>query len=416
MFRERRLAGLMGPNRFDIETSSLEKGAMKGENSWKVAPQQRVSDVPDRLLHIFPSFGIGGVPVRISNVINHFGNRYAHTIISLDGSLDCAARLKRDVDTELLSLSPRGLVNTIREATHVLNSIRPDLFLTYNWGAIEWALANGWFAHRRHVHFESGFGAEEAKNRFRRRNIFRRIALRRAEHIVVPSTTLYRIAISEWHLPTDKVIHVANGVDCTKFAVPPDADLLSRFGISPDDLIVGTVAPLRAEKNLQRMLRVHRQTRKIVDAKLLIVGDGPELPKLRELATALDLADHVVFCGHVENVERLLGRFDVFILTSDTEQMPNTILQAMAAGRAICATDVGDIRIMVASENADYIVPPEDEGQLAHSLVLLLSNNPLRRILGERNQVRAQQKYFDKRMFRAYGQIFDGADITTNDD
>ena len=94
----------------------------------------------------------------------------------------------------------------------------PDLLLTYNWGAIEWALANSLFGLCRHIHFEDGFGPEETDKRLWRRSMLRRLALMRTSTIVVPSRNLEGIAQREWHLPTTRLRYIPNGIDADAFA------------------------------------------------------------------------------------------------------------------------------------------------------------------------------------------------------
>src|SRR5262249_56226371 len=98
----------------------------------------------------------------------------------------------------------------------VLGTLRrtgPDLLLTYNWGSIEWAATNRLWRVAPHIHFESGFGPEEAHRQIPRRALARRFALRRAQRVVVPSHNLVRIATEIWRLDTRQVAYVPNGVD-----------------------------------------------------------------------------------------------------------------------------------------------------------------------------------------------------------
>jgi glycosyltransferase involved in cell wall biosynthesis len=127
---------------------------------------------------------------------------------------------------------------------------------------------------------------------------------------------------------------------------------------------------------------------------------------LTALVKDLQLDDRVSFAGHTADPERLYGAFDVFALSSDTEQMPYTVLEAMAAGRALVTTDVGDIRHMVAPENQAFIVPCDDDA-LAGALTALLTDAPLRRRLGEANRERVRAVYDEGGMFEAYAGLYE---------
>src|SRR6266567_3717190 len=132
-----------------------------------------------QILHVFPSFGIGGVPLRMVRVIDHVGARFRHTIIALDNNFDAASQLAGHVDVALLS-PPRqrgGMLRGALSAVLGLRRLQPDLLMTYNWGAIEWAIANRLLPVARHVHLEAGFVKEEADNQLKRRVWCRRWAL-----------------------------------------------------------------------------------------------------------------------------------------------------------------------------------------------------------------------------------------------
>lgn len=364
--------------------------------------------VPPRLLHVFPSFGFGGVPIRIAGIITHFGRRFRHSILALDGCIDSASRLDDGLDIRFPTLSidkSRGMSNLWR-FRRFLNGCRPDLLITYNWGAIEWALVNSIFPICRHVHMESGFGVEEAAGQLRRRVLLRRLALRRTARIVVPSRGLVDLATGPWRCDSAKVSYIPNGVDCTRFAVPPEPDAIPGFSKSPAELVVGTVAPLRPEKNLSRLVRAFAPLAEDHDARLVLVGDGVEKPKLAALAEQLGIADRVVFSGHVEAVERVLGWFDVFALSSDTEQMPNAVLQAMAAGLPVVGTDVGDVKLMLAPENRAFVAPPDDDDRFRAALAALLEQPARRAELGRRNQDHVCAEYSAEKMFRSYETVF----------
>jgi glycosyltransferase involved in cell wall biosynthesis len=354
------------------------------------------------LLHVFPAFAVGGAQVRFCAVANRFGRRWRHAIVSMNGDLTCRERLSPDLDVRFpdVAAPKAGLVATVKHLRAVLQALRPDVLVTSNWGSIEWALANappGLPRVCRHVHTEDGFGPEERDRQLPRRVWTRRLALRRSI-IVLPSRVLLRIATQVWRLPSARVRYVPNGIDLARFAPVPARD---------GPAVVGTVAALRPEKALGRLLRAFAQAAPPGSAaRLTLVGDGPERAALESLAASLGLANRIAFAGHRADAERLYAGFDVFALSSDTEQMPLSVLEAMAAGLPVAATDVGDVADMVAPENRRFIVP-KDEAALAGALTALLAAPPLRRELGQANRARAQTMFDQETMFQAYAGLWD---------
>jgi len=201
---------------------------------------------PLRLLHVIPSFTTGGVPIRLVNIANRLGGDFRHLVLALDGVTSAAERLRPEVDHELVTLAidKSTPVRNLWRFHSTLAALRPDLLLTYNWGAIDWAIVNSVWPVCRHLHFEDGFGPAEMNRTLRRRVLGRRYGLRGAERIIVPSHTLERIAREVWEIPDDRILYLANGVDCRRFGQVADP-AIPGFSPRPGERIIGTVAPLR---------------------------------------------------------------------------------------------------------------------------------------------------------------------------
>jgi glycosyltransferase involved in cell wall biosynthesis len=371
-------------------------------------PAPIAAPAPDarHLLHVFPSFGIGGVPLRMARIFNHLGPRYRHTIIALDENAAAGAAIAPNASVELVPFAvdkAKPLVNLMRFHGE-LRSRRPDLLVTYNWGAIEWAMVNRFVPVCRHLHHEAGFGVEEAEGQIRRRVLYRRLALGRALCVVVPSLTLQRIAAEIWRLPARQLQLIPNGIDIARFSSRRAPGAASAFARHPGETVIGTVAPLRPEKNLARLVRVFAQAAGRMPLRLVIAGDGKERAGLEKLARELGLGDGALFLGNVAKPETILADFDIFAISSDTEQMPNTILEAMAAGLPVLGTDVGDIKEMVAPENRPFILPKEAEAALADAACTLAAAD--RGALGAANRERAARHYSQDQMFTAWDAVF----------
>jgi glycosyltransferase involved in cell wall biosynthesis len=361
------------------------------------------------ILHVFPSFGIGGVPLRMARIMNHLGARYRHTIISLDQAQNATEALIPATAAQALTYSldkSRPLANALKfHAT--LRQLRPDLLVTYNWGAIEWAMVNCLVPVCRHLHHEAGFGLEEAGGQKTRRILLRRLALMRCLRLIVPSLTLQRIALVTWRIPEKRVLYIPNGIDVSKYAAPDLTKPIAEFAKQHGELIIGTVAPLRPEKNIGRLIRVFAMIQESYPtARLVIIGDGGERAMLEALAARLCAPGRVSFLGRLGHPERLLREFDVFAMSSETEQMPNAVLEAMASGLPVVATDVGDLRHMVAPENTRFIVPRDDEDALASGIADLLSSCEMRSHLGDLNKQRVTAQFSQEQMVVAYDKVF----------
>ena len=155
-------------------------------------------------------------------IINHLGKQFRHTIIALDNNFEAAGGVSGDLDVAVLPVRgvKRGMLQNLVGSALALRRLRPDLLLTYNWGAIEWAAAGRFSPVSRHLHLEAGFSLGEADLQIPRRVLFRRWALSRCELVVVPSRQLEDLAHRVWRLPVSRVVYVPNGVDTARFAAP----------------------------------------------------------------------------------------------------------------------------------------------------------------------------------------------------
>jgi glycosyltransferase involved in cell wall biosynthesis len=364
------------------------------------------------LLHVFHSFGCGGAQTRFVQIANHFGVQLRHVVIAMNGDYSGMSAFAREATvTALAAQASKGFsLQNVAAIRSSLQTIDPDILVTHNWGTMNWVLSR-FISRVRHIHIEDGFGPDEANGLKRRRTLARQLLLRRSE-VVVPSANLERIARTRWKIDSGRLHFIPNGIDCARFSrFRGSGSTAIRDGALP---VVGTVAALRAEKNLARLLRAFALASLEHPCRLVIAGDGPERRNLEALSAELGLRDKVTFLGHVEDTSPLYRTFDVFALTSDTEQMPYTVLEAMAAGNPVVATDVGDVRSMVSPENAPLIVNRDDQDVAAAILLALRDRSSALRI-GEANEVRARRQYDQSLMFEAFWRLY-GFPATRNQD
>ncbi|MDR3538053.1 MAG: glycosyltransferase, partial [Acetobacteraceae bacterium] len=221
---------------------------------------------PPLVMHVFPTFAVGGAQARFTALANRFGRDYRHVVVALDGETAARERLIPDLDVQFPAVAaPKGaMFANARQFRGLLRAWQPDVLVTCNWGAIEFALAN-LLPLVRHIHVEDGFGPEERSVQIRRRVLMRRLALWRST-VVLPSRTLERIATDIWHLK--HVRYVPNGIDLTRFGVAPVRD--------GGEIVIGTVAALRQEKNLARLIAAFaRVAARPLPAGLRPAGSAP---------------------------------------------------------------------------------------------------------------------------------------------
>lgn len=365
------------------------------------------------ILHLQSTFAPGGKELRTVQLINAFGKNARHTIISAEPDrLGAADRIAKSVDIRLQpefpSLKGRPTPGRLQKLAKAMRGY--DLVCTYNWGAMDAVMAHTLFKDLHGlpplIHHEDGFDESEAKKLKTSRTWYRRIALGRAAGLVVPSERLEEIALVDWQQPLGRVKRIPNGIDTKAFAMRPKKDAL-RLIKHPGEYWVGTLAGLRTVKNLPRLVRVFSQ---LADNwQLVILGEGEARDAILAEADRLQINHRVHLPGAVDVPARVIGLFDIFALSSDSEQFPLSVVEAMAAGIPVIAPAVGDIAGMVSEANSEFIAPPGDEEELGMALVQLAVSKELRREVGEANRAKAVAEFDEARMVATYRRLYSSA-------
>ena len=365
---------------------------------------------PIHILHLHSTFALGGKEARAVRLMNAFGDRARHTIVSAMpdqlGAREAIAKgIKYEIAQNPPSLTGKPSVARFEDIAKFMR--RFDLVLTYNWGAIDGVMARRVFGKGMPpiVHHEDGFNADEARGLKPQRNIYRRFALGAAHALAVPSHTLEKIALKTWHQARDKVHRIPNGLAVARYAAKPDPKAIPGFRRKPGEIVIGTLAGLREVKDLPALVRAVGGMS--ARARLVIVGEGPERDKIRTTAELLGMADRVHLPGFLPEPWRYVGLFDIMALSSKSEQFPIAVVEGMAAGLPIVAPAVGDIPSMVVPENLPYLPPDNNEIRLRDVLQSMSSGKPEGRAwLGEQNRTKAAAEYDEKTMIARYASLY----------
>jgi glycosyltransferase involved in cell wall biosynthesis len=367
------------------------------------------------LLHVFSTFVPAGPETRAVRLIEAAGHEFRHSIVAMDGRTEAAALLPAGLGVRVLEAPPKaGSLATLLRLRKLLVAERPSALLSYNWGAFDAVLAARSLAYGRVVHHEDGFNQDEAREHKARRTWARRLVLPRVQRVVVPSFALERIARERWRLAPEKVVRIPNGVDLARH-LPADGRpaLRRRLGIPERAPLIGFVGHLRPVKNPLRFLRAASRVDPALGAHLLVLGEGPERAACEELAARTPtLYGRVHFTGHVADPREHYRAMDILCISSDSEQMPLALVEAMASSLAVVSTDVGDVRAMLPEAQAPFVVPlaeHETAWPLAERLTQLAADRSLRAELGRANRARAASEFSFERMRAAHLEVWRSA-------
>lgn len=397
-----------------MSTRSAPKMGVKKRPAKKAS--SRNNTVPEnapRILHCHSTFAAGGKELRSVQLMNAFGPTLRHSVVSaVPGQFGAHEHLSKEVKVTYPRKFPslQGLPTPGRLADIAKALKAYDLILTYNWGAMDVVMAHTMFAKNMGlpplIHHEDGFNEDETKELKIRRNVFRRAGLRRASALVVPSKRLEAIAHNVWGQPYGKIKRIPNGIDTKAFAKKPNPHAL-RVIKRKGELWVGTLAGFRAVKQLDELVIAFSKLPE--NCQLVLVGDGPERETIASVADSLNISHRVHLPGAVKDPSQVVGLFDIFALSSASEQFPLSVVEAMAAGLPVAAPDVGDIRDMVAEPNRALIAPAGNTSALGEVLAKLVSDPDLRSEIGAANEARAREMFDETAMVEHYRELYSGA-------
>lgn len=363
-----------------------------------------------RILHLHSTFDLGGKEARDVGLMNAWGARAEHVVVSaVPAAMGAAALIEPGVAWSVGDAPPLAGPPSparLRALGRWIAGGGFDLVLSFNFGAMDGLVANRLWAGRPHVHHEDGFNEDELVRQKPARRWLRRVMLPGVAGVAVPSRKLEGIAAATWGVRPGRLHRIANGIDPGKF-VAPAADAIPGLERRPGEVVVGTLAGLRRVKNLPRLVRAFAAAGG--NAKLVIVGRGPDEGAIRAEAARLGVSDRLLMPGFLAHPERYVGLFDVFALSSDSEQFPISLVEAMAAGLPAVATRVGDVGEIVGPAGARFLAEPADEAGLAAALAALIGDAGLRARVGAAMRARVAAEYGRDTMIARYEAVYAGA-------
>lgn len=244
----------------------------------------------------------------------------------------------------------------------------------------------------------------------RKRMLMNRLLLQRRDRVVAVGQAVHQALLDNEGMRADQVSVIYNGID-----LPPsgrgslDRDAVRQeMRVGKEDLVILQVARLDYLKDHATAIRtLGHVIKQRPDARLVLVGEGPELPKIQQLVHQSHLDEHVRLLGLRKDVARLLHAADLFLLTSISEGIPLTLIEAMAAGVPVVATRVGGVPEVVEDGGTGLLAPSGDDEKLAQHLVRLAEDRMGRLRMGECARRRARETFAETRMQTSYARLYD---------
>jgi sugar transferase (PEP-CTERM/EpsH1 system associated) len=358
---------------------------------------------PPLIVHVIFSLGAGGLENGLINIINRIPeSQYRHAIICLTESGPFEDRIRnRATRVYALHATPGHSFRVYWKLWKLMRQLKPSIVHTRNLSALEAQIPAFFLMKRvRTVHGVHGRDVFDLEGKNRKYNL-----LRKAIRPLVGRYTTVSLDLKNWLVNTisvnqNVVEQIYNGVDQTLFkpgtATLPEktiADFLPQ-----DSVVIGTVGRLAAVKDQATLIRAFSRALELLPREkqrmhLVITGNGPLKTQLETLINELGIGEFVWMAGDRNDIPDILRLLDIFVLPSIGEGISNTILEAMATGLPIIATNVGGNPELVEDGINGYLVPCNEPEKLAEYIVKLAISSSMRSSMGKASLNKISEKF-----------------------
>ena len=355
---------------------------------------------PINVMQVVLSLEYGGLEKVVINLAERLDREKFHTSICCLDKLGELAEEAKEKGIKVVMVKRRPGIDFFLpfRLAHILKKERVNLLHTHNMGPLFYGSLAAWLA-RVPIVLNTRHGRE--------RKIGSQWIWRLNNEIITISEDAKKELSISNRINSEKIRVIYNGIETKQYITKTNIYKVKKVLNINSTLVIGTVARLSPEKDQFTLLEAFSKIAQMVDSvKLVIVGDGILRQELERRSKSLGIKDKVLFLGFRQNISEILSIFDVFVLSSLTEGIPLTLLEAMAAGKPVVATNVGGNPEVVVDGETGFLVPPKNPEKMAEAIITLLKNEELAMKMGEAGRKRVEEKFSLERMVREYEEIY----------
>jgi glycosyltransferase involved in cell wall biosynthesis len=359
-----------------------------------------------QLLH---SLRVGGAEVLAARLARQLRDRFRFRFVCLDELGTLGEELRGDgFPVHVVGRRPGVDFSCALQLARLLRRERVDLLHVHQYTPFFYGMTARLLCRRPVVLFTE-HGRWHPDYPRRKRILANRLLLERRDRVVGVGAAVRRALVDNEGIGAGRVAVIYNGIDLAAYHNGVDRRLAVRreIGVDAGAFLILQVARLDSLKDHLTALRtVERVANRRPDARLVLAGEGPERPAIQEFIDRHNLAERVRLLGLRTDVGRLLAAADAFLLTSISEGIPLTLIEAMAARLPVVATNVGGVGEVVADGTTGLLAPAGADAGLADHLVRLAEDAELRRRLGRQGRERAEALFSETQMLQAYADLY----------
>jgi sugar transferase (PEP-CTERM/EpsH1 system associated) len=368
------------------------------------------------IAHVIYRFDVGGLENGLVNLINHMpAQLFRHAIVSLTDHSDFRERLKRDdISVFTLHKPPGNSPATVLKLWRLFRRLRPDIVHTRNIAALDATVPAALAGVPVRIHGEHGRDVDDLDGANTRRQLVRRLYKPFVHQYIALSGDLARYLRDKIGVPYSRIAQIYNGVDSSLFHPPAGCrEEVPHPGFSgPGQFVIGTVGRMQEVKDQLTLARAFVRLLQIMPGaqerlRLVMVGDGPLRERVSAVLAEAGADRYAWLPGKRDDVARIMRSFDLFVLPSLAEGISNTILEAMATGLPVLATEVGGNPELVRVGETGTLVPRDDPESMALGLRAYAESAELCRRHGAEARRTVETKFGMEAMVNAYLKVYD---------
>lgn len=369
-----------------------------------------MSAMPLKIMHVIDSLEVGGMERVLIEVVRGLDpEQFTQVVVCLSRRGSLADLLPDGTRCHDLGKGDGRGYSLPFKLARLIRAERPDIVHTQSWSGIDGMMAR-WLSpgprliHSEHGRYFSALPGESWKSRLGRRRLYHA-----ADAVFAVSRELGDYYCDQTGFPRERMTVIANGIDLQRLDRADPSGVRESLGISPHDFVIGTVARLDPIKDPLTLVEAFAHLLARAGApspKLLIVGEGSRRSIIERFLDDRGLRGQAILAGLRLDVPRLLKSMDLFVLSSLSEGMPLTVLEAMAASLPVVATRVGSLPELVEEGRTGFLVAPRDPLALAERILRLQANPGLARELGHEARLKVARQFSLERMLQAYRDLY----------
>jgi sugar transferase (PEP-CTERM/EpsH1 system associated) len=371
---------------------------------------------PIKIAYIVASLGYGGVEKYVVDIVNNINKKkFSPTVFTFKKDGPLKKLINPDVKIhEIEKKNGNSLLFPLRLG-RLLKEDSISIVHSNNWSTFgEATIAASVARVPTMIHAQHGIEMNDAeayvKSKRFIRNRLRQGFSQLTDRIVVVSQATKNFVCNEWKTPECKVQLLYNGIDIDTFSPRSNKEynsLRTKLNIEQKQTVIGCTGRLMTVKNFPFLIRAfHKISSSFPDSILLLIGDGPERKNIESLTAKCNLNDRIILAGHRDDIKDLLHVLDIFVLPSISEGVSLALLEAMASGLPIIASNVGGNPEVIENNKSGLLVRSNDHDHLAELLSLLLNDEGRREQLGNAARKRVEGKFDKANMMKNYEQLY----------